>query len=66
MIVSFIPGTLEQKKTFSTVTAAVPASNLVVAPPSVVSQYRFANILAYRGPPKNERALHITNRVLRI
>ena len=66
MVVSFIPGTLEPKQTFSTVTASVPASNSIVTPSFVVSRYRFANIPAYRGPPKNERLLHITNRVLRI
>ena len=66
MIVSFIPGTLEPKQTFSTSTAAVPATNFVVTPLIVVSHYRFANIPAYRGPPKNEQTLHITNRILRI
>ena len=66
MIVSFIPGTLEPKQTFSTTTSAVAAFNFVITPLTVVSQYRFANIPAYRGPPKNERVLHITNRVLRI
>jgi hypothetical protein len=66
MIVSFIPGTLEPKQTFSTETAAVPASNFAASPIEVVSRYRFQNIPAYRGPPKDERVLHITNRVLRI
>ena len=66
MVVSFIPGTLEPKQTFSTATAAVPASTFAASPVIVISRYRFANILAYRGPPKNERVLHITNRVLRI
>lgn len=66
MIVSFIPGTLEPKQTFNTAATAVPVSNFVLTPLTVVSQYRFANIPAYRGPPKNERVLHITNRVLRI
>ena len=66
MVVSFIPGTLEPKQTFSTAATAVHASNFVTSPVIVVSRYRFANIPAYRGPPKNERVLHITNRVLRI
>jgi hypothetical protein len=66
MIVSFIPGTLEPKQTFSTETAAVPASNFAASPVVVISWYRFQNIPAYRGPPKDERVLHITNRVLRI
>jgi len=66
MIVSFIPGTLEPKQTFDTATAAVPASNLSASPIFVVSRNRFQNIPAYRGPPKDERVLHITNRILRI
>ena len=66
MIVSFIPGTFEPKQTFNTATTAVPASNFVVPPLIVASQHRFANIPAYRGPPKKEQELHITNRILRI
>ena len=66
MIVSFIPGTLEPKQTFGTASAAVPASNFAASPIVVVSNHRFLNIPAYRGPPKDGRVLHITNRVLRI
>ena len=66
MIVSFIPGTLEPKQTFGTATDAVPATDFNVSLIVVVSRYRFQNIPAYRGPPKDERVLHITNRVLRI
>ena len=66
MVVSFIPGTLEPKPTFGTEAASVPASNIETRAAVVVSKYRFAILPAYRGPPKNERLLHITNRVLRI
>ena len=66
MIVSFIPGIVETKQNFSITTAAVPAARFVTAPVLEIPRYLFENIPAYRGPPKNERALHITNRILRI
>ena len=66
MIVSFIPGTLETKQNFNSAMAAVPASGFAALPLIAISKNRFANIPAYRGPPKDERVLHITNRILRI
>jgi hypothetical protein len=46
--------------------AVVPASGFAALPLIAISKYRFANIPPYRGPPKDERVLHITNRILRI
>ena len=66
MIVSFIPGTLEQKQNFSLMEAVTPASNIAATRFVAVTRYRFQNLPAYRGPPKNETVLHITNRTLRI
>jgi len=66
MVVSFIPGTLETKQNFSITTAAVPATKFVTAPVLEIPRNIFDRIPAYRGPPKNERVLHITNRTLRI
>ena len=66
MIVSFIPGTLEPKQTFITATTVVAASKFVISPLVVFSKYRFVKLPAYRGPPKDGRVLHITNRILRI
>jgi hypothetical protein len=66
MIVSFIPGTLETKRNFSITTAAVPATKFITAPVLGIPRYLFESIPAYRGPPKNGRVLHITNRILRI
>jgi hypothetical protein len=66
MIVSFIPGTLEPKQTFSTATVAVPVSKFDTSTVIAISRHRYENIPAYRGPPKDERVLHITNRILRI
>ena len=63
---SFIPGTLEPKQTFITATTVVAASKFVISPLVVFSKYRFVNLPAYRGPPKDGRVLHITNRILRI
>ena len=66
MIVSLIPGTLESKQNFSVATVAVLPSTFSPTPLSAGRQIRYLNIPAYRGPPKDERLLHITNRILRI
>ncbi len=66
MIVSFIPGTLETKQNVKVAVAATPVSNLTPAAFVAIPRSRFQNIPAYRGPPKEERCLHITHRVLRI
>ena len=66
MLVSFIPGTLEAKQQFdltSVVTAVVKPGSTALPH---VPRHRFETIPAYRGPPKDERVLHITNRIIRI
>ena len=66
MIVSFIPGTLEPKQNISEAATAVPAPRIPSASFVELDRHRFLNIPAYRGPPKDGSALHMTNRVLRI
>ena len=66
MVVSFIPGTLEPKQNIQLSAAATTALSLSSARFVSIPGFRFHNTPAYRGPPKDERVLHITNRVLRI
>ncbi|PYS88619.1 MAG: hypothetical protein DMF62_09375 [Acidobacteria bacterium] len=66
MIAGFIAGPVELKQTFSTPSVAFPTTAAYsVMPPSIRAFY-LSPIVSYRGPPKDERVLHITNRVLRI
>ena len=66
MIVSFIPGTLETKQNIKVAVAPTPASHITTAYFVTIPRSQFQNIPAYRGPPKDETVLHITNRTLRI
>lgn len=66
MIVSFIPGTLEPKQNFNLIAVVIPAANFAPTFGVEIHRNRFMDFPAYRGPPKDERVLHITNRILRI
>jgi hypothetical protein len=66
MLVSIIPGTLETNRDFNIAAATATASNILSPAFAGFTRHRFLNIPAYRGPPKDERVLHITNRTLRI
>ena len=66
MIVSFIPGTLEAKQRIGETPTASAVLNFTPRLSLELLKYRFSIIPAYRGPPKDESVLHITNRTLRI
>ena len=66
MLVSFVPGTLEPKQNINVAAAAIPTSTIPSTSFVETTRHRFLNIPAYRGPPKDETILHITNRTLRI